>query len=523
METRINECRNIRNAFLQKWPIDRIRRMSLDEYVSVHDKETFCYGIERETIRLGSIRGHPSIKFGIYEREDKEEIPSTYVSDDEYSWARSLQADTRSEAFNKVRAAIESIVIAASKNDFATIDRITFNHLGKWKIASLYCDEQFVPIFKKETLRDISESLGLINPKRLPFSAINAFLLKQKPAGSNIYRYAQDLLNNYNRSDKPGYYLVGCKYGGDRDMFPLMQQASVIATGFEWERDLTYLYGSPEKEIIRVLANLQMESKARSALRYFLQLKPGDIVAIKSSGNPKAGEPFLEIIAYAVVVQRDGKVYFHDDINFGHCINVEYIKTDLCKVFNIGGYDRTIHYITDDLINTLFGDLSRENNIRTKLRKKRRHRKASANKNTINQNRKGGKPYVAKMIHNQIQERFREHLIDQFGEDSVLMEEDNVDLKLLLGEEIIFYEIKPYAFAEDCIRAGIGQLLTYSHFDRSDKIKRLRIVGPYPPDSEELELIAFIKLQLAIDFNYEVFNPEENDGELNQQENYFSL
>jgi hypothetical protein len=509
METRINECRRIRNEFLQKWPFERIHSMTLEEYVSVHDKETFCYGVERETIRLGSIRGHPSIKFGIYEREDKEEIPGTYVSDEEYSWAKFLDSKTRTEAFKKVRSAVESIIISASNNDFTTIDRITFNHLGKWKIASLYCDEQFVPIFKKETLWNISESLGLPNPKKLPFSAINAFLLEQKPLGINIYRYAQDLLNEYNWSDEPGYYLVGSKYDGDRDMLPLMEQASVIATGFEWKRDFSYLYGSPEKEITRVLASMNMESKARNALKYFLQLKPGDLIAIKSSGNPRAGEPFLEIVAYAVVVQREGKVYYHDDINFGHCVNVEYIKTGFSKIFELGGYGRTIQYINHDLVPTLFGDLSDASGVREKVKRRRRRRKASTNKNATDQSRKGSNPYVARMIHNQIQERFREHLIDQFGEEHVVMEEDNVDLKLLVDNEVIFYEIKPYAFAEDCIRAGLGQLLTYSYFDKSGLTKKLRIVGPYSADEDEKKLIEFIKSQLSIDFGYEVFNPDE--------------
>jgi hypothetical protein len=112
---------------------------------------------------------------------------------------------------------------------------------------------------------------------------------------------------------------------------------------------------------------------------------------------------------------------------------------------------------------------------------------------------------VTNPVHNQIQQLFKDHLEKQFGKDNVQLEENNVDIKLFRQDTITFYEVKPYDFAEDCIRSGLGQLLSYVFFDTDNREKRIRIVGPYPPNSDEQNLIDFLKRTLSIDFDYESF------------------
>lgn len=509
METRILECRKILDTFLKQWPYDRVAQMKLEEYVGLHDRHTFCYAVERDTIKLGSIKGHPSIKFGIYKRGNDEKRPANYISDDAYSWAGHYKVRTRSEAYRKVREDVLAIIRAASIGDFGSIDKIRFNHLMKWKIASLYSNEKLLPIFKKEALWAIAKNYGLEEADNFPFSFIYEYLLARKPVNWNIYQYALELLNNYWNKEAVSYYLIGCKYEGNRDMSPLMLEEDVICTGYAWEYDLSYLYRVPEDDIVKELKKLGQPEASYNALKKFLQLKPGDLIAIKSSGNPKAGEPFLEIIAYAVVVQREGKVYYHDDINFGHCINVEFLETGLSNILPQGGYGRTIHFITNpETITTFFGKYRHEN-VHSKIKShRRRFRKATKTKTTTPQQRKASKPYVVNMVHNSIQKRFVEHLTELYGEDCVLMEENHVDIKLVMEDKTIFYEIKPYALPEDCIRTGLGQLLSYVHFDKSVTDKEIRIVGPSKPDKEETELIQFLKQALSMPFEYEAFDPK---------------
>lgn len=294
----------------------------------------------------------------------------------------------------------------------------------------------------------------------------------------------------YQLPTSTSYFLIGSKYdeNNDLDMFPLMEKCNVVCTGFAWDYDLKNLYQKSEKDIIDFLKRKKEEPKSYNALKKFLQLKIGDIVAVKSRGTPKAGKPFLEIVAYAVVVERDGIVYWHETEHFGHCINIQFIETGLKKQYELGGYSGTIHSITGKkLIDTLFHDYKNasSSSVRQKIKTKRRTRKAAGEKNMLGQKRKGSDGYVTNPRHNQIQQLFREHLETIFGKDNILIEENNVDIKLFQQDSITFYEVKPYDLAEDCIRSGLGQLLTYIFFDIDKREKNIKIVGPNPPDKDE--------------------------------------
>ncbi len=306
------------------------------------------------------------------------------------------------------------------------------------------------------------------------------------------------------------YFIIGSKYGehNDIDMLPLMEEYNVVCTGFAWDYDMANFYQKPEPEITDFLKKKKEEPKSYNTLKKFLQLKPGDVIAVKSDGSPKGRTPFLEIVAYAVVVERDGEIYWHEKKHFGHCINVQFIKTGLKKQFAIGGYGRTLHGITDtEVIETLFDEYktATSTSVRQKIKTKRRTRSATASKNILGQRRKGSVGYVTNPIHNQIQQLFKEHLEIKFGKDNVQLEENNVDIKLFQPDTVTFYEVKPYDFAEDCIRSGLGQLLSYVFFDSDKRIKKLKIVGPYPPDKDEQNFIDFLKQTLTIDFDYECF------------------
>jgi hypothetical protein len=511
METHLLKSREILTSFLQRWPLDSVKTMTLSDYVNTGNPDTFCQWIETQTRPLGSIKGHFSNKFGIYKRKNPDKKPPTLVSDATYSWLP-YYGKTRNEAFKNVKQDIISIILAAQSRDFSRIDKIHLNHLVKWKIAFLYSNEQLVPIFKKDILWNIAEEQGLLNAKKQPISRLQAYIFGNRPTNKSIYWYAVHLYREFGgeESEDVAYYLIGSKYGdnADQDMLPLMDEYSVVCTGFAWEFDLSHLYRADTNDIVAELKQKGELSKSYNTFRNFLQLKPGDIVAIKSSGSPKGGEPFLEIVAYAVVVERDGVVYWHDTENFGHCINVAFIKTGITRRFSLGGYGRTIHRVTDEpLIRTLFNPYINAGSsaVRNRIKARRRNRRASKTKNTSGQRSKGSGAYVTNPRHNKIQQFFKEYLVGKFGESNVRIEENNVDIKLLQPESITFYEVKPYDWAEDCIRAGLGQLLSYVFFDKDIREKRITIVGPFPPDKEEQNLIAFLKTNLTINFNYDYF------------------
>src|SRR5215213_3542105 len=107
MESAIKDAQKILREFRTRWPLSNVKQMSLDKYVGVHNKDTFCYWVEMKTISLGSIRGYPSNKFGIYKRTDSSRLPLSgdFSYDEEFTW-RTKFGNNRNDAFSSVKALV---------------------------------------------------------------------------------------------------------------------------------------------------------------------------------------------------------------------------------------------------------------------------------------------------------------------------------------------------------------------------------------------------------------------------------
>ncbi|HTX22428.1 MAG TPA: hypothetical protein VMD27_11325 [Candidatus Aquilonibacter sp.] len=180
MEVQTDICREILYAFLDTWTVDEIRRMTLDQYVSVGDKDTFCQWLETMTRSLGSIKGVNSSKFGIYKRRDKSKRPKRLCNDNDYSWQK-FYGDDRNEAFAKIKSEILQIIDYAKKGQFEQIDDLHLTQFVRWKIAYLYSGERLIPIFKKDILVKIANHFGLSAAYKTPNSAIQFTFTKLNP------------------------------------------------------------------------------------------------------------------------------------------------------------------------------------------------------------------------------------------------------------------------------------------------------------------------------------------------------
>lgn len=205
---------------------------------------------------------------------------------------------------------------------------------------------------------------GFSKPKHLTMGAYFGTigtLLAQKISENNIiieeddkmYRYIKenllnihyfDLITGYKRI--PKYYLIGSKYGAKNvDVFPEMKNRNVISVGFTSELDLVDYYLEPENEIVEYLKNENVKSNAFSALKLFLNIKVGDIVAIKANESPKKGTAFLGINAICEVIPDDnGNVYNYAPDVLGHTLNVRFLN-DEYRELPIGGYGRTVQLV----------------------------------------------------------------------------------------------------------------------------------------------------------------------------------
>lgn len=343
METSTEISRDILYNFLNKWSVESVRKMSLPEYVSIRDKDTFCQWLETKTRELGSIKGINSSKFGIYRRNDKTKMPKNLINDNEYSWQRFYSDNNRNEAFKNVKNEILQIIEFSQSGQFEKIDSLHLTVFVKWKIAYLYSNERLIPIFKKEVLTKIASHFGLMVNTKTPISEIQKLMIANKPAHLSIYEYSEQLYDMFGRKEK----------------------------------------------------------------------------------------------------------------------------------------------------------------VKSRDRKKRIARRAATGRNTTPQTRSGSSNYIAIQKHNLLQEVLKEKLIRIYGAKNVFLEENYVDITVKLPNLVLLYEIKSSAYASDCIREALGQIIAYSQRDKDRRRKKLFVAGQYQPNEDEVEYLNYIKKHLTLDLEYE--------------------
>lgn len=129
--------------FLQAWPLERLRTMSLSEYTAAGDKETFTYWMESRLDEYGSIWGGSAFKFGIYSRNDttEKEGDASLAYDAHYGWYRKF-GDTPQAAFDVVRRHVVAVAEAARAGRLDEIDKSPLGAAYRWKIAFHYQSQQ---------------------------------------------------------------------------------------------------------------------------------------------------------------------------------------------------------------------------------------------------------------------------------------------------------------------------------------------------------------------------------------------
>jgi len=296
--------------------------------------------------------------------------------------------------------------------------------------------------------------------------------------------------------NKPQYYVIGCRYSAKNDVSKDMQKKNCISTDRSIHLDISELYGQSQDQTERYFNKNSVGPYDKKVLRYMLNMKPGDMVAVKYYEQPS-----LNVIAYVKVIKRNRKLYFHDDY-LGHCINVEYIKTGIKKRFEIG-YKQTLSLVkNEEHKRKIFADYLTVGQTSSG--------KSTKKKSTTSYLRPGSPPSRVRRVHNKLQNAVHDHLCQEYGEDNVEMErkagvKNKVDIILTQEEYVKYYEIKPYKSVKACIREALGQIIEYGWFNptqREGKQLRLAIVGPEEPNRDEFSYIIFLQNNLKFPIEY---------------------
>lgn len=239
MNMNTDNLEELLDEFLNRWQIENVEKMTLQEYVSVKNKDTFCQWVETKTRILGSIKGMTSIKFGIYERKDPNQKPKNYANDNKYSWLRAY-GNNRNEVFEKVKNDVVEVIRLSINGQFDKIDDINLPDLFKWKIAFLYSNERLIPIYKRDALFSIAKSYGLKTNSGTKISEIQEVMIANKPSDQNIYAYMIELSNRFIKGDKNDF--DARKSGNEERNTKVTRQASARKNTLSHRRTINRSY-----------------------------------------------------------------------------------------------------------------------------------------------------------------------------------------------------------------------------------------------------------------------------------------
>ena len=310
---------DLRDEFLRTWPLERVKRMAIEEYTNLNKKDSFCYWLESITEDLGSIWGGSAFKFGIYKRKDtKREFEKNALSDGEYAWLTKY-GKTRDEAFEKVKSIIIDIIEKSKARDFKAIEPIDLGNATKWKIAHLYSDNHILNVFSKDSLTGIAKKLGLEFDKKISFYDLQDLVLKQKSPEEDYFIFAGNLWDLID-SNETHYWLYSP--GGQAFMWEEFYDEGIMAIG--WDELEDFENYTDRKSILEALIENygggEDQRNNVSAIDDFCngenKINIGDIVIVKKGTKT--------LLGYGRVTSD----YYYDENReeFLHCREVEWFK-----------------------------------------------------------------------------------------------------------------------------------------------------------------------------------------------------
>jgi TIR domain len=150
-----DDLRQLREAFVQRFPLETINKLTLDEYAVGKGKpDSFCYWLEFKTKELGSIKGGSAAKFGVW------------WSKDENRWRWNSIYHSAEDALARITGGLVALTQAVREGQMNALDKIGAEQLGPYRYSlrgkplSLYFPDQFLPISHPGHLKHFLAQFG---------------------------------------------------------------------------------------------------------------------------------------------------------------------------------------------------------------------------------------------------------------------------------------------------------------------------------------------------------------------------
>lgn len=172
INTGFKEIERLRKRFVKDYHVDRIKKLTLDDYVvGKRDSTSFCNRIENELNEWGNIHGSNARKFGLYY--------GTFGKDKEskYRIGKKRFGTDYTKALDEILSSI--IELIENKDNTKLIKSNPISPMFKGKILSVYYPNQYLNIFSATHLNYFINALGLDNKSKSEIDK-QSLLLKYK-------------------------------------------------------------------------------------------------------------------------------------------------------------------------------------------------------------------------------------------------------------------------------------------------------------------------------------------------------
>jgi 5-methylcytosine-specific restriction protein B len=281
-----NELHKLWDEFLEQWPIERLREMTLEEYTNLKSEsdDYFCYWVERKTESLGAISGGFASIFGIYRSAKADsKLRSGQNTDGKYVWWESMGADPES-AFATAKNLILEIVTEAQNGEQPTKFKDHLGPMFQLKLRFLYQTKPYklLPMFSREFLTKVSERYLNEKCTYKNMVDINLRLRREHFPDEDVFEVMYRMVEENKASERTRRYWAGGTYWDRKKMVDEFIELNEWRSGFTEE-------------------SAQDSTDGKLFLENYPQVQIGDWFAMKGYG----GTTNLRIYYVGEVIDKD--------------------------------------------------------------------------------------------------------------------------------------------------------------------------------------------------------------------------
>lgn len=322
-----NEDRQTRDSFVEKFPLEHLRELTLEQYaIGRGDTENFCYWLEWGTGTLGSIRGGASKKFGVYWSQSKKE----YMVNAMFS--------SPEDAKDRILDAICEAAKCLTTGDIAGADEASARmgdnrYTVRLKPLSLYFPDKLLPISKPDDLKELLHGFGQdTSGDQLALNTRLLRYLREQPAASTFdtvglmrFLYAEYVYAEYVRPPAVERQIWKVAPGPNAVYLDTALKQGAIFIGSRAE-DLSVI---PTSDMAARLAELGDPQSAYVASAFAHTMQEGDVVIANQGKTRVVAVGLIEGPYQAPDAEFNplGDEFSGEDLGWRHARRVRWLLT----------------------------------------------------------------------------------------------------------------------------------------------------------------------------------------------------